>query len=192
MDDNLKETLLEHKAIIPQLVASVQHLVETQTETNKRLEEISKYLAKQAVFSNKLETIDKEIREAFTRRDADRIEKDKRIWKAIADLQLTQNSDNGCNSVKLVNKDLDALAVSVKALTESTQAIHDTVTKYPSSATIKWVLGFIIICTLSFGKYTFSHIDDLNTMTHEILTMLKRDIQDTKEIRDVIYGNKRR
>ena len=178
----LKDIVLEHKAIIPQLVASVEHLVETQTETNKRLEEISKYLAKQAVFSSKFEDLERNLTESF-----------KRVWGSIESLEDTQKSEKGCNSVRLLTKDTEALAKDTIQLLEVTKAqkdevsnLKDVVNKYPSSATIRWGIAFVAVWLIGFGTYVVNSINTIANTSSAMSVMLNRDIKDIDVIMHII------
>ena len=153
-DDAMKDLVTKHDATITQLVHSVEHLVQSQTETNKRLEEISKFLAKQAVFSTRLEEMDKNLYESFSR-----------VHKRIDNIENTQTSEFGCNSVKLLNKDIISCNQSIKRLEVSTleqkgklELLTDQVNQIPKPSTLKWAIGILAVYSISFGTFVIDGI----------------------------------
>jgi len=210
-DDAMKELVTKHDKVIEelvtsnaQIVTSVEHLVETQKEanerqmaTNNRLEEISKYLAKQAVFNTKLDMMDKEIRESFQRRDEMRVEKDKRIHARIGEIESLQKSESGCSSVRLLTKDVEALSSVVSAMVITSKEGITRIEKLESSraadiapVTIKWVVGIIVAYSVMFGTYVVQSINGLNTTNTKIASMLARDIKDTDKLMRLVYEGK--
>jgi len=207
-DEAMRELVTKHDTVIEQLVVSnsqivtsVEHLVEAQKEsnerqlaTNSRLEEISKFLAKQAVFSTKLETMDREVRESFKRRDEAKAESDRRIHARIDEVATTQKSDNGCNSVRLLTKDVEALTREVAKLVNDEVEQRTRVEKLEaaraadvSPTTVKWVVGLIIAYSVMFGTYVVQAINAINNVNTEIASTLSRDIKDTGKLMDVVY-----
>lgn len=175
-DETLRDLVTKHDSTINSLVVSVEHLVtaqaktnEQQVETNKRLQEISKYLAKQAVFDSQLATMDRELTESF-----------KRVHQRIDVMEAVQNSDTGCNSVKLLNKDVQSIARDVIRLIGTVEdeklkvdAVDKAVKTYPSAGTIKWLIGGILVYLVSFGTYVVQSIQALNETDIRVTTMLK-------------------
>jgi len=157
----------EHDNTIRTLVASVEQLVETQAVTNQRLEEISRFLSKQAVFSTRLDDLDRNLSESF-----------KRVHERIDKLENTQDSEVGCNSVRLLNRDLthltediDRLVNSVSTMAGKVDTLEEHQRSFLSPSTIKWIAGFIIVYIIGFGSYTAGSINSINsTMTkHTVL-----------------------
>jgi len=175
-DETLRDLVTKHDSTINSLVISVEHLVaaqaktnEQQAETNKRLQEISKYLAKQAVFDSQLSTMDRELTESF-----------KRVHQRIDIIESVQNSDTGCNSVKLLNKDVQSIARDVIRLIGTVEdeklkveAVDKVIKTYPSSGTIRWVIGGILLYLVSFGTYVVQSMQALNETDIRVTTMLK-------------------
>jgi len=171
-DDVMKDLVMKHDNEISLLANSIQNqsksiesLVESNSETNKRLEEISKYLAKQAVFDTRLDNMDKGLTESF-----------KRVHKRIDELDETQNSSVGCKSVQLVNKDVTSVTKDVSRLVESIEHrqadmdhIKEAVNNIPSSSTVKWFAGFIIAYAVLFGTYVNTQLkkDELSIAKQE-------------------------
>jgi len=210
-DEVMKDLVSKHDKVIEELVisntgivTSVEHLVETQKEsnerqlaTNNRLEEISKYLAKQAVFSTKLEAMDREIKESFQRRDEVRLEKDKRIHARIDEVELLQKSENGCNSVRLLTKDTEAITRDVLRLVgtikEHRLGIEFLEKKSASDikpSTIRWAIGILVGYSILFGTYIVQSIGGLNSANVEIASMLHRDMEDTSKLMKLVYEGK--
>jgi len=160
-DDALKDLVLKHDSEISLLANSIENqsksiesLVASNAETNKRLEEISGYLAKQALFDNKLEVMDRELSESF-----------KRVHKRIDEMDEIQTSTNGCKSVQLLTKDVESVEKEsthlagtigdMKITLETQQKVLDSL---PSSKLITWILGFIIVYSVTFGSYVVSEL----------------------------------
>jgi len=177
-DEIMRELVTKHDAVIGNLVTSVEHLVSSQTETNKRLEEISKFLAKQAVFSNKLEMMDKDLIESF-----------KRVHSRIDEIDAIQKSESGCNSMKLLNKDLDSVAKDTTRLigiVEEHRIEIENISKvqatYPSTNAIRWGIGLLLVYTITFGTYVVQSLNSLTTTDARITTLLERNIVDTGKL----------
>jgi len=160
-DDTLKELVQKHDNEISLLANSIQHqsksiesLVSSNSETNKRLEEISKYLAKQALFDNKLEVMDKELEESF-----------KRVHKRIDDIENIQESTNGCKSVQLLNKDVQSISKdtiqlvgALKDTKNELRAVGKRIDDLPSPKVLQWSIGLVIVYLVSFGSYVVSSL----------------------------------
>jgi len=181
-DDTMKDLVTKHDLTITQLVQSVEHLVTAQTETNKRLEEISGFLAKQAVFTSRLETMDKELRDSF-----------KRVHKRVDEIENLQKTDTGCNSVKLLHKDVESLTKDTTRLVGAVEEnrimyekLKSTQDKSPPPALIKWVISLMLAYSIMFGTYvvqTFSKLEQTNAL---IVTKLERDIKDTMVLSELV------
>jgi len=179
-DDIMKDLVTKHDAVITSLVASVEHLVKSQTDTNKKLEEITKLLTKQVLLSNRIEAMDKELTESF-----------KRVHHRIDDMDKLQKSDNGCNSVRLLTKDIEALTRdtirlvgSVEDQRQHLEAMQKIQTSYPSTTAIRWGVGILIAYSITFGTYVVQSISGLTQTDARVLTLLERDIRDTAILMD--------
>jgi len=195
-DETMKELLTRHDdAIIKQdttikaLVVSVEHLVSAQTETNEQLKDISKYLAKQAIFSNKLETMDREIKESFERRDKDLAEKIKRFHQRVDEIDVLQKSENGCNSVRLLHKDVESLTRDMTRLigvTEEHRMSIEQLDKNDSNkispTTIRWAVGLTVLYSISFGTYVVQAFSKVDAINSRITVLLERNIKDTTDL----------
>lgn len=191
-DDVMKDLVTKHDATITQLVSSVEHLVRSQTTTNERLEEISKFLAKQVVFSSKLETMDKDISDSFSRRDQSKLDSDKRIHRRIDEIETTQKSDNGCNSVRLLTKDIESLTKDVTRLiahdadrSKSLEELDKKVDKYPSNKVIITISTVVIGYMIIFGTYVVQSLNKFDTTTAKLSVMLDRDMADISKLMEV-------
>lgn len=174
-DDIMRDLVAKHDGVITSLVASVEHLVTSQTETNKRLEEISKFLAKQVLLSNRLETMDKELAASFNR-----------VHTRMDEMDTIQKSENGCNSVRLLTKDIETITKDVSRLTTAVEnnvtsvaSITEVQNKYPSTVAIRWGVGILILYSITFGTYVTQSINGLYRTDERLITLLDRDIKDT-------------
>ena len=203
-DDAMKELVTKHDTVIEHLVTSnaeivnsVKNLVEAQKEsnerqmaTNARLEEISKFLAKQVVFSTKLESMDKEVAESFTRRDIEKKESDTRIHKRIDEVELLQKSSSGCQSVMLLKKDVDVNARDVTRLIGDSEehrimldGMDKKISNYPSNKAIVTAVIFVFGYMVVFGTYVVQSIGKFDVMITKLDTTLKNDISDIVELK---------
>lgn len=168
-DEALKDLVLKHDHTIENLANSVEALVNSNTETNKRLEEISRYLAKQAVFDTKLADMDKDISESF-----------QRVHKRIDEVDNIQKSNDGCKSVQLLHKDVTALTKTVSQLAGtvgdikiSNEHTDSKVNSLPTPKVIAWVAGFSIAYLVSFGVYVVQQLHE----SEVIMTTIKNDLK---------------
>ena len=174
-DDALKDLVLKHDSEISLLANSIENqsksiesLVNSNTETNKQLKEISNHLAEQALFDNKLEAMDKELEESF-----------KRVHKRIDDIENIQESTNGCKSVQLLNKDTQSISKDtirlVGALEDTKNELHaigKRIDDLPSPRVLQWGIGLVIVYLVSFGSYVVSSLH-----TNEVkITKITEDI----------------
>jgi len=164
-DETLRDLVLKHESTIEKLASSIDSLVISQSETNKRLEEISRYLTKQAIFDNKLESIEKEVSDSF-----------KRVHHRIDDLESTQNSNTGCKSVQLLGKDVDGLekgyvqmAGAMGDVRITAEKMEKQIDSMPSSVTIRWFVGLIAVYMVSFGTYVVSSLQQNEVMITKIM-----------------------
>jgi len=171
-EDDIRNLLAKHDT-------TLDHLMVTQTETNKRLEEITKFLTKQVVFSNKLENMDRDVAETF-----------KRVHDDITNLYKIQNSTDGCNSVRLLTKDIEAitkdLASIVKITSEQQTAIKNVAanqSNYPTPATIRWGVGILILGAVSFSGV---FIQNMNTNT-VLAEIVKSNSHDTGLLMEKVF-----
>jgi len=160
-DDAMKDLVLKHDSTITQLATSVQNqsksvedLVKSNNETNKRLEEISRYLAKQAVFDSKLEAMDRELSDSF-----------KRVHKRIDEMDNIQTSAIGCKSVQLLNKDVQSISkdtIRLVGTLEDTKnelhAVGKRIDDLPSPKVLQWSIGLVIVYLVSFGSYVVTSL----------------------------------
>jgi len=181
--------IVEQKATIKSLVVSVEHLVVAQTETNEQLKDISKYLAKQAIFTNKLETMERETKEAFIRRDNELTEKIKRFHQRVDEIGLIQKDENGCNSVRLLHKDVESLTRDVTrliGLIEEHRMSIEQLEKKDAAAvsptTIRWAAGITILYSITFGTYVVQGFSEMNSLNSKISVLLERNIRDVREL----------
>jgi len=181
--------IVEQKATIKSLVVSVEHLVKAQTETNEQLKDISKYLAKQAIFTNKLETMDREVKEAFTRRDKELVEKIKRVHQRVDEIDVIQKDDSGCNSVRLLHKDVESISREMTRLigiTEEHRIGIEQLEKKDAAAvapaTIRWAAGIIILYSITFGTYVVQTFNQMQRVNSKMTVLLSRDIKDTEKL----------
>jgi len=151
-DEATKALVLKHDTDIDNLVESVKDLIKSNVETNHRLEEISKYLAKQAVFDTKLDNMDRELTESF-----------KRVHNRIDELDGVQNSTTGCTSVQLLNRDVSSVTKDVSRLVEAIEKrqsdidnIKTSLDSIPSASTIRWAIGLLVVYVVLFGSYVVS------------------------------------
>jgi len=175
-DDVMRDLVTKHDTVITSLVSSVEHLVNSQTETNKRLEEISKFLAKQVVFSTKLENLDKELGDSF-----------KRVHNRVDEIDTLQKSDQGCNSVRLLRKDIEVvqrdnirLVGNIEDHRRMLEHFTTVEASHISGSTLRWVIGFIILYSVSFGGYVVESFNKLDRLEAKVMVQLERDMVDTK------------
>ena len=154
------DKLIEHDNIIKKLVFSVEQLVSTQADTNIELKKIATFLAKQAVFSTKLEDLESNLSESSSR-----------LNKRISNIEETQSSVFGCSSVKLVNKDItrltediDKLVVAVGSINTKVESVTHKQAEALSSSTIRWILVFVITYIVGFGVYVSNSINTTNNL----------------------------
>ena len=174
-DDALKDLVLKHDSEISLLANSIENqsksiesLVASNAETNKQLKEINGYLAKQALFDNKLESMDKDVAQTF-----------KRVFSLIDDLKNTQESTIGCKSVQLLNKDTQSLSkdtIRLVGTLEDTKnelhAIGKRIDDLPSPKVLQWSIGLVIVYLVSFGSYVVNSLH-----TNEVkITKITEDI----------------
>lgn len=175
-DDDIRNLLAKHDT-------TLDHLMVTQTETNKRLEEITKFLTKQVVFTNKLENMDRDVAETF-----------KRVHDDINNLYKIQNSTDGCNSVRLVTKDIEALTKDIASLASTTisqqkaiKLVTEHQSNYPTPATLRWGFGLLILGALSFGGV---FIQNMNTNT-VLAEIVKGNTHDTNLLMEEVFIHKK-
>ena len=177
-DDVMKDLVTKHDATITQLVASVEHLVSSQAETNTQLKDISKYLAKQAVFSTRFDSMDKEFTGSF-----------KRVHRRIDEIDDIQKNESGCNSVRLLTKDIESLTkdtIRLVGLSEdhrmSIEALQKVQSNYPSSGAIRWGVGIVILYAVTFGTYVVQSLNTLANTEVKITALVERDIIDINRL----------
>jgi len=174
-DDALKDLVLKHDNEISLLANSIENqsksiesLVNSNAETNKQLKEISGYLAKQALFDSKLESMDRELSDSF-----------KRVHKRIDEMDNIQTSTIGCKSVQLLNKDVQSISKDTIQLVETLKdtknelrAVGKRIDDLPSPRVLQWVIGLVIVYLISFGSYVVSSLH-----TNEVrITKITEDI----------------
>jgi len=176
-DDIMRDLVAKHDGVITSLVASVEHLVTSQTETNKRLEEISRFLAKQVVFGNKLEEMDRNLNESF-----------KRVHCRIDEIDSIQKSDKGCNSVRLLTKDVESITKDTTRLLgnveEHRMNIESIDKKVIPRVVLMWVVGIGISYSVMFGTYTVQTFNKIDKTNATLTTMIKRDVKDISKLMD--------
>ena len=177
-DETMKDLVNKHDLSIAQLIQSVDHLVTTQAETNKRLEEISSFLSKQTIIASKIETIDREIADSF-----------KRVHLRIDEIDSIQKNDNGCNSVRLLNKDLESITKDISRLllvVDSQRIMYESIKseidRGVNPAVIKWIAGLIVAYSVMFGTYVVQSFAMLEKTNARLIIKLDRDIEDTKKL----------
>ena len=177
-DDAIKELVLRHDASIMQQANAIEHLATVQSElskeikeSNNRLEEISKYLAKQAVFGTRLDEMDRNLIESF-----------KRVHRRIDEMDAIQKSDSGCKSVQLLQKDIDRglrdlerLEAQVLRNRGDLEVISQTVSDMVKPATLKWAIGLLVVYSVSFGSFMVSSVYELKAFVKQ-QTIVNRTI----------------
>ena len=195
--DDLRETVHRHDKDIDRLVVSVDNLVSTQGETNKRLHEISLHLANSAISSSKLEQMEREITESFKHRDKEQSETFKRFGEKLESIEHIQRSDSGCQSVKLLTKDVNSMSKehllvmgTIEKHRIKLERIDHHFTTMISPLTMKWVGGFVIMYSVTFGSYVVNSINKLNSSGVKVAQMLNRDIKDTARLTKLEFEGK--
>ncbi len=195
--DDLRETVHRHDKDIDRLVVSVDNLVHTQGETNKRLHEISLHLANSAISSSKLEQMEREITESFKHRDKEQSETFKRMFEKMESIEHIQRSDTGCQSVKLLAKDVNLISKEHLLVIETLEKhriklehIDHKFSDMISPIALKWVGGFVIMYSITFGSYVVDSINKLSNTNVKIVQMLNRDIKDTAKLMKEAYDKK--
>jgi len=178
-DDVMKELVTKHDLTISHLVSSVEHLVQSQTVTNERLEEISKFLAKQVVFGSRLDDMDRNVSESF-----------KRVHDRIDEIDTIQKSVKGCNSLRLLTKDVETITKDVTRLVGNNEEHRLRIEQIDNRAIPKvvlmWIIGIAITYTVMFGTYTvqtFNKIDKVNT---KLMTLIERDVEDVRKLMEKV------
>ena len=192
--DSLTYTQSQHDKDISKLVISVGNLVDTQKESNKRLEVITEHLANSAIASSKLEQMEREITDSFRQRDRERNETNKVFGEKIEAIEHIQRSDAGCQSVKLLAKDVSSMnrehilvMSTLKEHKDKLSNMDKHFTNMVSPATIKWIGGFIIMYSIAFGSYVVSSFSAMDKITVRMEQSLQRDIKDTARLTKLIY-----
>ena len=192
--DSLTHTQAQHDKDIGKLVISVGNLVDTQKESNKRLEVITEHLANSAIALNKLDQMEREITYSFKQRDRERNETNKRFGEKLEAIEHIQRSDVGCQSVKLLAKDIDSMnkehIIVMSTLKEhkyKLSNIDQHFTDMISPTTVKWIGGFIIMYSITFGSYVVSSFNAIDKITVRMEQSLQRDIKDTARLTKLIY-----
>jgi len=184
-DETLKELILKHDGALESLASSIEHLAKTQEltscdvrDTIKKLEEISIYLTKQSALEQKVANIDKELLESF-----------KRVHSRIDEIDLVQRGNSGCNSVRLLTKDIVAITKDVTNLVRATeiQREHIEVLQQHNAAdiapiTIRWFVGLIIAYSIAFGSYVVQTFNQFDKTNARITALLERDLKDTEAL----------
>ena len=173
-DEVMKDLVTKHDTTIAQLALSVEHLVSSQAETNTQLKDISKYLAKQAVFSTRFEDMNRELTDSF-----------KRVHLRIDEIDNIQKNEHGCNSVRLLTKDIESLTKDTIRLVgigedhrQHIEALQKVQSGYPSTLMIRSVLGIVFLYLVSFGVYVVQSINNLALTEVKIAALVDRDIID--------------
>ena len=202
MDDNtLKDLVSKHDTSIEHMVTSIDSLVTSQNELNKNqfaltkeLGNIAQKLTNQDLVNNRIDLLDKELAESFKRRDDVLNESNKRIHKRIDTIANIQTSDNGCNSVRLLTKDVQALTKDTIRLVGVTEEhrikiehIDESRARDVSPTSIKWGIAIMLTYTITFGTYIVDSINKLNATDIKTLSMLGRDMKDTNKLMGLVY-----
>lgn len=160
--------------VIKDLIESMNTLINTQEKLARELSNISKKLCNKDLLDNRLDMLDKEITESFKRIDS------------IATIQA---SDKGCNSVRLLTKDVQSLNKDTLRLVGVTEEhriklerIDEDIAKNIAPSTIKWVTGLLVAYSIMFGTYIVTSINKLNSTDVKTLSMLNRNIKDTDKL----------
>ena len=179
---------------IEEMVVSINSLVTSQKDLTKELGNISQKLNNQDLVNNRLALLDKEVAESFKRRDDSIVESNKQINKRIDDIAIIQTSDNGCNSVRLLTKDVQALTrdtIRLVGVTEEhrikLEHLDSNRAKDISPTSIKWGIAIMLTYTITFGTYIVDSINKLNSADVKTLSMLNRDIKDTARLMKLAY-----
>ena len=179
---------------IKDVAVSISSLVISQKDLAKELSNISQKLTNQDLVNNRIDTLDKELIESFKRRDEALLESNKQIHKRIDDIAIIQASDNGCNSVRLLTKDVQALTrdtIRLVGVTEEhrikIEHIDESRARDVAPATIKWATGLLIAYSITFGTYIVNSINKLNSTDVKTLSMLGRDMKDTEKLMKLVY-----
>jgi len=197
-DDVMKELVTKHDSVISQLIISVEHSVASQTETNKKLEEISATLSQLLMLTQRIDIMEREIAESFRRRDQEKRDSDKRIHARIDEVETLQKSERGCQSVMLLTKDVEANTKEVTRLLGDNEEhrimienIDKKIERYPSNKVLISVATVVFGYMVIFGTYVVQTLNKFDTTTTKIGVMLENDIDDIKEVKSIIGGFKK-
>ena len=197
-DDVMKELVTKHDSVISQLIISVEHSVASQTETNKKLEEISATLSQLLMLTQRIDIMEREIAESFRRRDQEKRDSDKRIHARIDEVETLQKSERGCQSVMLLTKDVEANTKEVTRLLGDNEEhrimienVEKKIERYPSNKVLISVATVVFGYMVIFGTYVVQTLNKFDTTTAKIGVMLENDIDDIKEVKSIIGGFKK-
>ena len=200
-DETMKDLVNEHDKAIKQLTISnielsesIKTLVSSQTSINNQLQTISESLVKQLLISEKLDNMNEEIKSSFDVRDKSTLDVYGRIFERIGLLEQTQQSSTGCNSIKLLHKDIESITKSIsnteKLENINTKRIADLENHNASSfspSTYKWAIALLITYCAMFGIYVVQSINSLTSANKESSSLLHRDIKDTAVIMKKVF-----
>ena len=154
------------------LTHSVTQLTNNVNTINSRMEDMLKLMADHNVMTERLNNMDSNMKE-FSARMGERL------------LSLEEShSGSGCQamrsaeeSIKAVGKSIDTVRDRVK---ESEIKLNDTIT----ATTTKWLVGILIIYTVSFGTYVVQGIQGLEKQAVEKIQMQKGINHNQESIND--------
>jgi len=182
---------------IENIIMSINSLVTSQHELTKELGNVAQKLSSQDLVNNRIDLLDKELTESFKRRDETFSENNKRVHNRINSVEAIQASDSGCNSVRLLTKDVQALTKDTLRLVGVTEEhrikienIDSSRAKDMSPTLIKGVVVVMIGYSVTFGTYIVDSISKLNATDIKTLSMLGRDMKDTNKLMNLEYKPK--
>lgn len=149
------------------------------------------------ILINRFNTLEKELNESFKRRDEINKDRDKRLHQRITNIITVQSSSEGCNSVRLLTKDVQSISKDVLRLIGNIEEhrlkieqIDNTLSKSISPLTFKWGTAILITYSITFGTYIVNSINKLNAATIRTTSILDRNSRDTDRLIKLVYDPK--
>ena len=183
-DKTLEDLVTKHDGSINKLLQNIEQLTNAQYGIAEQLKQLYTrvdgtlgFLTEQKIILSKIENIEHNIEDSI-----------KRVHKRIDAVENVHSNGIGCESVKLLSKDVISLTKDINRVAKMIESHADSIDFLNresagrlSPAVARVAVGFVITYMVSFGAYVVNSINNLWKQEEINKTIIKHYIQSMKK-----------
>jgi len=168
-DQDIRDLVIKHDAHIDTLATSIEQLANGVGATNKKLEDVIDVITQQNILFERVNNMDKDIAESFTRAK-DRI-------KVVEDTIKEQ----GCELAKDLNREKDTFGEKIVVANKRIKDLEELSRTYVPGPMIRWAAFVFLTYSITFGVYVVTELHTIDKRELKCEIILGTNDEKTEE-----------